>query len=377
LISVWPSFVVEGLIVILKRIFMTVTLTQVLHKQNKVVAIYFKFDQRLNNAIRAIESVRYSKTLRCWYVPSSPQSLREVKTAIGSLATIKTDQPDVSPIHSDVKKTLSVYKELLVRRRYSSATILNYSCQFQRFLEYLNKDADVVTESEIIAYMQYLISDKKVSPSTQNIVINALKFYYEQVKGGTRKMYSLERPFLEDKLPTVFSEQEVRMIIDSCDNLKHKTMLQTIYAAGLRRSELLGLKRDHIDRDRKLILIVAGKGKKDRITLLSPKLLVHLDDYLAQYAPKVWLFESFDHGPYSASSLQHVFQAAWRKSGIKKHGSLHTLRHSFATHLLEHGTDLRYIQSLLGHNSSRTTERYTHVTARGFDKIRSPFDNLD
>jgi integrase/recombinase XerD len=154
-------------------------------------------------------------------------------------------------------------------------------------------------------------------------------------------------------------------------------MLQLIYAAGLRRSELLGLRLSHIDRDRNLILVVEGKGRKDRVTLLSHKILAHLDEYLARYTPKEWLFESPGGGQYSSSSLQQVFHRAWLKSGIRKPGSLHSLRHSFATHLLEQGTDLRYIQSLLGHNSSITTERYTHVTRKGFEKIRSPFDNLD
>lgn len=153
--------------------------------------------------------------------------------------------------------------------------------------------------------------------------------------------------------------------------------MQLIYAAGLRRSEIVNLRVDDIDRQRKVVYIRGGKGKKDRITLLSEKFLVLLDSYLVRYAPGTWLFEGATGEPYSVSSLQKVFGAALKKCGIGKAATLHTLRHSFATHLLEAGTDLRYIQVLLGHNSSKTTEIYTHVTTKGIDKIRSPLDNLD
>ena len=154
-------------------------------------------------------------------------------------------------------------------------------------------------------------------------------------------------------------------------------MLYIIYAAGLRRSEVINLLLSNIDRERKVILVEGGKGKKDRITLLSERLLRILDEYTASYKPSLWLFEGSKGRQYSESSLQKVFQQAWKKSGVRKEASLHTLRHSFATHLLEAGTDIRYIQALLGHNSSKTTEIYTHVTTKGFEKIRSPLDNLD
>ncbi len=187
----------------------------------------------------------------------------------------------------------------------------------------------------------------------------------------------LERPLKAQKLPTVLSEREVAAILKAIDNLKHRTMLQLIYAAGLRRSELVNLKTNDIDRQRKVINIRGAKGKKDRITLLSEKFIVLLEAYLREYAPKMWLFEGAGGEQYSASSLQKVFTAALQKSGVTKEATLHTLRHSFATHLLEKGTDLRYIQALLGHNSSKTTEIYTHVTTKGIDKITSPLDDLD
>jgi site-specific recombinase XerD len=179
------------------------------------------------------------------------------------------------------------------------------------------------------------------------------------------------------KLPKILSEEEVIAILKSVDNLKHKTMLSLIYAAGLRRSELINLEVNDIDSKRMVINIRGGKGKKDRITLLSEKILNLLRTYFQAYRPKVWLFEGVAGEAYSVSSLQKIFAVALRKSGVRKDASLHTLRHSFATHLLENGTDIRYIQALLGHNSSKTTEIYTHVTTKGFEKIRSPLDNLD
>lgn len=225
--------------------------------------------------------------------------------------------------------------------------------------------------------MKYLLATKKVASSTQNQAINAIKFYYEKVRMGERKVYALERPLKETKLPKVLSEDEVIAILKALGNLKHKTMIWLIYAAGLRRSELVGLKIKDIDSKRMVINIKGAKGKKDRITMLSDRILNLLRKYFAEYRPKVWLFEGAPGQPYSASSLQKVFMAALRKSGVRKEATLHTLRHSFATHLLETGTDLRYIQALLGHNSSKTTEIYTHVTTRGMEKIKSPLDNLD
>jgi site-specific recombinase XerD len=181
----------------------------------------------------------------------------------------------------------------------------------------------------------------------------------------------------EFKLPTVLGEEEVKSILTACENIKHKAMLFMIYAAGLRRSELINLRQVDVDRNRKLIVVIGAKGNKDRVTLLSNKLLSLLDVYYEQYKPVKWVFEGGPGVPYSASSLNKVFIRALKKSNVKKDVSLHALRHSFATHLLENGTDIRYIQALLGHNSSKTTEIYTHVTQKAFDKIRSPLDNLD
>ena len=187
----------------------------------------------------------------------------------------------------------------------------------------------------------------------------------------------IERPRSEHKLPNVLSEEEVMRIINNVQNIKHKAILLTIYSAGLRISEAVNLKIADIDSSRHLILIKGAKGKKDRNSLLSEKLLVYLRKYFLMYKPKVWLFEGQYGDQYSETSIQHIFRKACNDAKIIKKATVHTLRHSFATHLLEHGTDLRYIQELLGHSSSKTTEIYTHITHKGMEQIKSPLDNLD
>lgn len=361
---------------------MKVIIRPVLHYDDKVVGIFFSWNADLNQAVRRIRYAHYSRTLKAWHTTWREGVVQEIRQAFSGVGEVveeislelgKID--DLSPERALIVP--EVYKELLIRRRYSSSTVRNYCSQFQSFLNFVQREPDQLTEQDINDYLKFLIERKKISASGQNMAINAIKFYFEHVQKQAPKKYCYDRPLKESKLPAVLSEEEILQIFENCENLKHKTMLQLIYSAGLRRSELIALKVSDIDRGRKMITIRGGKGKKDRITLLSEKVLPFLDRYLALYEPKKWLFESPDQGQYSESSLQKVFKKALVKSGIKKDVSLHSLRHSFATHLLERGTDIRYIQALLGHNSSRTTERYTHITRKGFENIRSPLDNLD
>ena len=187
----------------------------------------------------------------------------------------------------------------------------------------------------------------------------------------------MERPRREHKLPNVLSKKEVKDILDSSENIKHKTMLSVIYACGLRRSELLKIRPNDVNSSRMLLIIRNSKGNKDRVVPISDKIIELLRTYYKKYKPQVWLFEGMNEGEqYTASSLQKVLKIAVSKSGIRKPVTLHWLRHSYATHLLEAGVDLRYIQELLGHKSSRTTEVYTHVSTKNLQNIKSPFDDL-
>ncbi len=194
---------------------------------------------------------------------------------------------------------------------------------------------------------------------------------------GQRKVYLIDRPREETYLPEVLSEQEITDILNATENLKHKAVLMTIYSAGLRISEAINLRIKDIDSQRMQIRVEQGKGKKDRYTLLGNKTLDILRKYVAEYKPKIWLFEGAAGEEYSRRTIAEILRKSVEKTQIKKRITVHTLRHSFATHLLEAGTDLRYIQSLLGHANSKTTEIYTHITTKGFDQIKSPLDNLD
>jgi site-specific recombinase XerD len=267
---------------------------------------------------------------------------------------------------------------LLKELRYSENTIKIYTELFEEFINYYFKDKiDDINEVQIVAFLRYLVFERKVSTSYQNQSINAIKFYYEKVKKGARKFYFIDRPKKEKTLPVVLSKEEIVQMFNTVTNIKHKCILLLAYSAGLRMSEVIKLKISDIDRERMQIRVEQAKGKKDRYAKLSAKFLLEFDQYLTAYKPKVFVFEGYMGEEYSSESIQHIVKDAARKAGIKKRVTMHTLRHTFATHCLETGVDLRYIQSMLGHESPKTTEIYTHVTTRGFDQIKSPLDNLD
>jgi len=253
-----------------------------------------------------------------------------------------------------------------------------YTDLFEEFINYFpDKEIHEITEEEVVIFLRYLVNVRKISTSYQNQSINAIKFYYERVLGGQRKVYLIERPREENYLPEVLSTKEISKILISIDNLKHKAIIMTIYSSGFRIGEAINLKIKDIDSERMQIRIEQGKGKKDRYTILSSKNLDLLRKYFLEYKPKKWLFEGMSGGKYSRKSIQIILKKAALKAGILKRITVHTLRHSFATHLLESGTDIRYIQSLLGHSNTKTTEIYTHITKKGLDKIKSPLDDLD
>ncbi|MEA3287772.1 MAG: site-specific tyrosine recombinase/integron integrase [Candidatus Marinimicrobia bacterium] len=269
------------------------------------------------------------------------------------------------------------YLETLVRRRYSDSTIKTYCSYFGDFQRaFQNRRIEHLHPTDINGYLLDLIKRKQISSSQQNQRINAIKFYYEKVLGREKQYYKIERPRKERKLPQVLSKNEIGGILRNCNNLKHRMILTLLYSGGLRRSEVLNLKITDIESDRELLKVSDAKGNKDRYTLLSEKILEDLRQYYREYQPGEYLFEGQRGGKYSATSVANILKNAARKAGIKKRVTPHMLRHSFATHLLEQGTDLRYIQELLGHNSSRTTEIYTHVRSARVRKIKNPIDDI-
>ena len=271
------------------------------------------------------------------------------------------------------------YLELLEQKRYSPSTVKTYRAYFSDFMEYhKGRNIDRLKVADINKYILYLVNEKKISVSQQNMRINAIKFYYEQVRGGKRQYYGgITRAKEYKSLPEVLSRNEVRRILSCLANRKHRCMISLIYSAGLRRSELLNLTPQDIMSERMLIRIM-GKGKKCRYSLLSEKVLCELREYFKEYRPKKWLFEGDTPGEkYSASALVKVLKEAADRAGIRHRVHVHILRHSFATHLLEQGTDLRTIQELLGHNDIKTTSIYLHVTNMHKSSIPNPLDSLD
>lgn len=240
-----------------------------------------------------------------------------------------------------------------------------------------DKELGDITNEDVIAFNNDYILANNYSSSFQNQVVNGIKLFYRTVENKNIDPELIHRPKRQHALPNVLSKEEIKLLLSSHSNIKHKAMLSLIYSCGLRRGELLNLKLNAIDSKRGLVIIRQGKGRKDRVAPLSDKMLTLLRDYFIAYKPKEWLFEGQNgNGQYDERSLASVLKQALQKSNINKLVTLHWLRHSYATHLLEGGTDLRYIQEILGHSRSTTTEIYTHVSNKSIQKVISPFDSL-
>jgi integrase/recombinase XerD len=351
--------------------------------------LVFGYVPELVKHLKSIPYHTWDVRNKWWTIPYSEQFLEEIKKKIVALNMVFVYEEEKSANDRvlritpyDIPNYRYCPEEFLMKLRelrYSPKTIKLYGSLFEEFINYYpNQDIKTIDEPSIIKFLRFLVTERKISTTYQNQSINAIKFYYEKVLGGQRKFYFIDRPNKEKTLPSVLSTEEVINLLKHTENIKHKAILMTIYSAGLRISEAINLKIKDIDSDRMQIRVEQGKGRMDRYTLLSERAVLILREYFKEYRPTIWLFEGIKKGEqYSTRSIQSVFHAAVKKVGITKDVSVHTLRHSFATHLLENGTDLRYIQNLLGHANSKTTEVYTHITTKGFDQIKSPLDVLD
>lgn len=318
--------------------------------------------------IKQLEGARWSQTLKAWHLPDSEENRLRFK-----ITSATNTIPSTEGIESIEK-----FKQWLRSKRYSESTLVTYSEALKSFLFFYREKAIAeITNDDIIVYNNDYILKNNLSASYQNQIVNAIKLFFATVLETKIIIDKIHRPKRAKILPNVLSKEEVKLILNAHSNIKHKTMLSLIYSCGLRCGELLALEPLHIDSKRNIVLLKNAKGKKDRIAPLSPKILEMLREYYVLYKPTTYLFEGRQKGEaYDARSLQNVLKAALLKTEITKPVTLHWLRHSFATHLLESGTDLRYIQELLGHNSSRTTEIYTHVSTKSIQQIKSPFDDL-
>jgi integrase/recombinase XerD len=306
--------------------------------------------------------------LRAWHLPDTEENRIRFK-----LTPLSHSIPSEEGI-AQIEK----FKQWMRSKRYSESTINTYSEALKSFLVfYRDKAVADINNEDVIVYNNEYILKNNLSASFQNQTVNAIKLFFMTIRETKMMVDKIHRPKRAKVLPNVLSKEEIKLILNAHSNIKHKMMLSLIYACGLRRSELLQLKPADIDSMRGIVIIRQAKGKKDRIAPLSEKILILLREYYAISKPKIWLFEGQTVGEqYSEQSLQSVLKQALQKVGNTKPVTLHWLRHSYATHLLESGTDLRYIQELLGHSSSKTTEIYTHVSTKSLQQIKSPFDDL-
>ena len=335
------------------------------HKGSKWIAVYFEKSAELNARIKKLERAHWSYSINAWLLPITPEYLKQFKFT------------NAIPSETVLRKA-EEFTRWMRSKRYSENTILTYVDALKSFLKYYNeRKIEELTNADIVNYNNDYILKKNLSASYQNQTVNAIKLFFKTIQNTSIDFEQVHRPKRSKTLPNVLSKEEVKEILNALQNSKHRIMLSLIYACGLRRSELLNLVPTDIDSKRNILLIRNAKGKKDRIAPLSDKMLNLLRDYYKLYKPSKWLFEGEQKGEqYSERSISNVLKQALEKTNIKRPVSLHWLRHSYATHLLESGTDLRYIQELLGHKSSKTTEIYTHVSTKSLRNIKSPFDDL-
>lgn len=322
----------------------------------------------------------YHPEHKFWTVPNTLEGRKQLSD-LGLAHFVRSlrraDMMDPNKMYTEAQQeALMRVEEQLRVNRYSWRTIKNYVGHLQvLFTYYHEQDPATLTQVQLFDFFLNRISAKGWRPATQNQALCAFKYYYETILGEVRD-WSLMRGKKERRLPTVLSQDEVGRLFLAVENLKHRCILMLIYSAGLRLGELVQLRRIDIHYERKQIFVFGGKGKKDRYTVLADRSARILKKYLAEYDPDYWLFEGQDGGAYSRRSVQAILRRGVERSGINPLATVHTLRHSFATHLLEQGVDLRYIQELLGHASTKTTEIYTHVRSQAKQEIQSPLDRM-
>lgn len=359
---------------------MSITLTLDYKDRNRLI-VGFRYAAETVQKVRLIPGRAWHQEEKYWTIPIQPASITVL------FDVFKDDEvtmdPDVRKIinivHPDTNLKLLFEKveQELKLKGYSDMTIKSYLGHIARFSKMTHKTIEAITNDDIRAYLLGLLQTQGKSHAYINQAISSIKFLFSEVLKCHGIVEELPRPKKEKKLPEVLSQEEVQSILTSVSNVKHRTLLILTYSAGLRVGEVVRLKVQDIDNTRMLIHIRQAKGRKDRYTILSPIALEALREYARQYRLKDWIFPGENNENHlSERSVQKVFETACKRANIHKDVSVHTLRHSFATHLLEGGTDLRYIQEILGHSNSKTTEIYTHVSQKSIAKIKSPLDFL-
>lgn len=373
-----------------------VTFTKTTLRGTMVLVIRFKFDRELKEYLKKFNGITWSGSLGCFHIPFS----KEVTNALFKYlrrrgyyidySALKTNKVSASTekqvqkvslgadIAEEVKMDINAFKKWMAQKRYSLNTINTYESMLLVFFRFVYpKKPNDINEKDVIAFNTDYILANGFSYTYQNQAINALKLFFRQLDAEHALPQQIERPKKSKKLPEVLSIDEVKSIIENTPNLKHKTLLSLLYSCGLRIGEALKLEIAHIDLNRKFMHIKSAKGAKDRYVPVPTQMISLLNRYINSYKPSHYVFEGQKGGRYTDVSARQVLKRSIQKVGIKKNVTLHTLRHSHATHLLENGTDLRFIQELLGHSSPKTTMIYTHVSTTSLDKIKNPFDDFE
>ncbi len=364
----------------------TILLKKVIHHNAVQLLLLFKYDTSILNKLRTIEGFHWSKSLRGWYISFSPEHVALVKDELHALAKITLDKTMFSTIaikeprekrviSEENKEVIRLYVKYLQGKRYSESTIKTYFTFIADFFHYIkNKPLATLTNRDVEQFIEDVFVPRKMSISSQRQLISAIKLFKAFFPECTINEVKLTRPNKSKILPTVISKEQVIDLLRFTKNLKHRAILGIIYSAGLRISELLNLKLCDIDVDRRQILVKNSKGRKDRHIILAESIVPLILNYVNSYQPKVFFVEGPEGDKYSASSIRSFLKHSCSLAKITKRVTPHTLRHSYATHLLENGIDLRYIQELLGHSKPETTMIYTHVSKKDLLNIKSPLD---
>lgn len=332
-------------------------------------------------AFKKLNSSFYHPHQKLWSLINTSSNIALAKKLFGDQLLIEdlkpvTKMPTVV-ISQKVQHELDRNLQKMVLKKFSKSTIRSYQNSLTQFLSFFEKeDYKTITKEQVEGFIFHLINKYSISEQKQNLLINAIKCYFEHTLEMPREYYTITRPKKSTDLPNVLSVEEVRLLLNQPKNIKHRAILHIIYAAGLRIGEVIRLRIKDIRSDDGYIFIKDSKGKKDRHTVLSPYLLELLREYYRQHKPSYWLFEGQDGGQYSAKSIQKIYRRAVKETNSNPWSTPHTLRHSFATHLMQQGVNIRYIQSALGHASSKTTEVYTRVLGISNKTLKSPLDTL-
>ncbi len=346
------------------------------------IKIYIPYElHEIRKSFKKLDSSFWHSNQKLWSITNTKRNLDFVKTLFNGNFITKNEElfVPVKTVNLNEHANNSLYEleKTLVLKHYSASSIRVYKKMFTVFLtKFMNHDLKDISKAQIEQFVFDLIKLNNISESYQNQLINAIKAYYEHVLGMPREYYDIIRPKRSLNIPNVLSQQEILNILQWPTNIKHKAILWTIYSSGLRISELINLRIIDIHSDEGYIFVKDSKGKKDRKTILSKHLVDLLRKYYKVHRPSYWLFEGQTGGKYSASSIRSIFRKAVTKTASNPWATVHTLRHSFATHCIENNMNLRHLQNMLGHNSPKTTELYTKTIQINNKNINSPLDNL-